>query len=95
MIDGATCNNVLAEASVTKLRRDPGDFLMHKTKTRKWHDAAQSRDIEKPIEKTEIFKSLNSVLVIRADEGLAHYCVSLSSTQEFRKNEQKSISAGF
>lgn len=95
MIDGATCNNVLAEASVTKLRRDPGDFLMNKTETRQWHGAAQSRDIEKPNEKTEILKSLNSVLVIRADEGLAHCYVSLSSTQEFRKNEQKSIRAGF
>ena len=86
MIDGAACNNVLAEASLTKLRRDPGAFLMNETKTRKWHDAAQSRGIEKPIEKTEIFKSLSSVLVTRADEGLAHYYVSLSSTQEFRKN---------
>ena len=86
MIHGATCNNVLAEASVTKLRRDPGDFLMNETKTRKWHDAAQSRGIEKPLEKTSIFKSLNSVLVTRADEGLAHYYISLSSTQEFRKN---------
>ena len=86
MIDGATCNNVLAEASVTKLRRDPGAFLMNETKTRKWHDAAQSRGIEKPLEKTSIFKSLNSVLVTRADEGLAHYYISLSSTQEFRKN---------
>ena len=86
MIDGATCNNVLAEATVTKLRRDPGAFLMKETKTRKWHDAAQSRGIEKPIEKTSIFKSLNSVLVTRADEGLAHYYISLSSTQEFRKN---------
>lgn len=35
MIDGATCNNVLAEASVTKLRRDPGDFLINKTKPTK------------------------------------------------------------